>query len=518
MLVAMKGTRDAAALLGAGLILACVWLPFFLKVVHDLPVGFHSWKQGDCYAVAQRFLEDDNWDILDPRAQNLAPVDGKVNAELPVTAYLAAVGARVAGKQRLPEIYRILTLFMSALAPLSLFALVRSRTGSFVAGLLPMIFLATCPIFVYYASGFHPDSAALGPLLMGVALVLSSGGGRRPQLRLSLGIAAMTLGGLMKMSMAPYLLVPAAVVWFRARRAHPGARAVALLKAIPSSVYTSLGLSATLLFGQAAYLRVRAAAYGPTFFTAGPHPFRSFEDLGRVARQMWAVWLSDLFTAPHLLVLGIGVAMLIVWGIVGRQVDDLTVSSTVVALVMSSLFVLFGQQYAWHDYYAIAAFYPMAALLVTRLAVEMWSVGSSSMVRTGRPLMALLLVGVSLPLIYPLSGRLDQRVSSWWLHQNLWLRHAKAALDGCGARCGGPIVVLGTMSPNLALAYLDRQGYIPDPDEVLSMDFFRYLGRRGVKTVVTNREGLKELEGTEFYQGFRVISKTSDFAVIVRRE
>ncbi|MCG6963264.1 MAG: glycosyltransferase family 39 protein [Acidobacteria bacterium] len=514
----MKVTRTAAVLLGAVLILGCLWLPFFLVVVQDLPVGFHSWKQGDCYAVALRFLEDDNWNILDPRAQSLTPVDGKVNAELPLTAYLAAAGARIAGKQHLPEIYRTLTLVLSALAPLALFTFVRGRTGSFVAGLLPMVFLATCPVFVYYASGFHPDSAALGLMLMGLVVVLSSDGGKRPQLRYSLGVAVMTLGGLMKMSMAPYLLVPAAVVYFRARQARPGAGVAALLKLIPSSVYTSLGLSATLLFGQAFYLRFRAAVYGPTFFTAGPHPFRSLQDLVQVVRQMWVFWLGDLFTAPHYLLLGLGLAMLIVWGIVGRPLDDLTVSCGVIALVMISLFVLFGRQYAWHDYYAIAAFYPMAAMLVTRLALEMWRVGSLSELRTGRPLMTLLLLAASLPLGFPLNGRLETRVNHWWRHEITWLTSARVALDACGARCSGPVVVLGARSPNLPLAYLDRQGYIPDPDEILSTNFLRYLSNRGVRTVVASRDGLKELERTDFYRRFRIISKAPDFAVIIRRE
>ncbi len=518
MLFAMKGTRNVAALLGAGLILACVWLPFFLGVVHDLPIGSHSWKQGDCYAVAQRFLEDDNWDILDPRGQNLTPIDGKVNAELPLTAYLAAAGARIAGKQHLAEIYRALTLVLSSLAPLALFAYVRSRTGSFVAGLLPMLFLGTCPIFVYYASGFHPDSAALGLLLMGLVLVLLSGRGSRLQPRFSLGVAAMTVGGLMKMSMAPYLAVPAAVVYFRAREARPGVKTTTLLKLIPSDVYTSLGLSAALLFGQVFYLRIRAMVYGPTFFTAAPHPFKSFEHLGLVVRQMWGVWLGDLFTVPQLVLLGLSAMMLVVWGFLGRRVDDLTVSSGVVALVMASLFVLFGQQFAWHDYYAIAAFYPIASLLVIRLTLEMWNLGSSSELKTARPLMVLVLAGLALPMIVPLNGRLEQRVTPWWRRQTEWLRSARAALDACGARCAGPVVVLGAKSPNLPLAYLDRRGYVPDPDVILSGDLASYLGQRGVRTVVAKEDAFGEMEGAGCYQEFRVVSKTSEFAVIVRKQ
>jgi len=108
----------------AVLVMAALWGPIFVPMAHDMPFGFHSWKQGDCLAIAQQYLEDDSWNILDPRVPSLLPVERRVNAELPLTPYLAAVGARMFGRSHLVDIYRILTLLLSALGPLALFGFV----------------------------------------------------------------------------------------------------------------------------------------------------------------------------------------------------------------------------------------------------------------------------------------------------------------------------------------------------------------------------------------------------------
>lgn len=522
----MKVRNVAAAMTVAGAVLLCLWGPVSCNVMHDLPLGRHSWKQGDCLALAQRFLGDGNWNILDPRGQSRIPVDGKVNAELPLTAYLAAVGARALGARRLEEIYRLLTLLFSSLAPLSLFVYVWRRTASVAAALFPLAFLASCPVFLYYATGFHPDPAAFGVLMLGLMLLLAERADRPAGWQTLAGIGAMTLGSLMKLSLAPYLLVPAVLALHRSRQ---GGHVVGVrtLTSIPRAVRAALVGSGLLLVGELVYLKIRAIAYGPTFFTAAPHPFRSLSHLASVAERMWNGWLPDLFTPPQLLVLGVCTLALVVWGFSGRKPDELTIASGVAALVMVSLFVLFGKQFAWHDYYAIATFYPLAGLLVVRLSLELWEIGNTSRVASARPLTALVFLAVGVAMALPVGERVTARTSPWWRNQVAWLGEARELLDGCGRPCRGEVAVLGSKPPNLALTHLNRQGYVlgPDLDGGLGVPALgsvdgvaRYMREHNVRVLVVKQTLLNRLPAGDVERWFAVAARRPEARVLLLRE
>ncbi len=523
---AMTRMRWIAGLLVASVVLWGVWGSFFLGVLHEPPFGMHSWKQGDCFALAQRFLEDGNWDILDPRGQSIVPVEQRVNAELPLTPWLAAASARVLGPERLPEAFRVFTLFFSALGPLALFVFVRHRTGSLVAGMLPMVFTAASPIFAYYASGFHPDAAAFGLMMMGMVLLLMAGDGKRSRLWTIAGVALMTLGGLTKMSLAPYMAVPAIVVYHRWRVGNPGAPSWAVLRHLPPGVGSAFGISGFLLVGQFFYLQARSVAYAPTFFTASPHPFTSLDHLSTVVTRAWDTWLADLFTPPQLVLLAIVLGVQLVWAFTERKVDDLAVASAVTAGVMVFLFLFFGKQFEWHDYYSIAAFYPLAALLVARLTLEVWEVGRRSDVETARAVTALLLAGLAVMVVLPLQGRLAHRVTPWWRAQTSWLHQARKTLEECGDHCDGPVAVLGAQAPNTALTCLDRQGIVLGsrigtglgvPPMSSMADVAAFLDSRGVKVLVIKRSVFDSLGPDVVRRWFRKVSGEGDGLVFVRK-
>lgn len=527
ILTIMRTRNVAAAMTVAGVVLLCLWGPVFHNVMHDQPFGKHSWKQGDCLALAQRFLGDGNWDILDPRGQSRIPVDGKVNAELPLTAYFAAVGARAVGAWRLEEIYRLLTLLFSSLAPLSLFVYVWRRTASVAAGLLPLAFLATCPVFLYYATGFHPDPAGFGLLMLGLMLLLAERADRPAGFRTVAGIGAMTLGSLMKLSLAPYLLVPAVLALHRSRQGGDVTGVRTLLTSIPRAVRAALVGSGLLLAGELVYLNIRAVAYAPTFFTAAPHPFRSLDHLASVAGQMWNGWLPDLFTPPQLIVLGVCTLALVVWGFSGRRPDELTIASAAAALVMVGLFVLFGQQFAWHDYYAIATFYPLAGLLVVRLSLELWEIGNASRVASARPLTALVFLAIGVAMALPFGERLELRTSPWWRNQVAWLGEARGVLEGCGRRCWGQVAVLGSEPPNLALTHLNRQGYVLGLglDGGLGVPALgsvegaaRYMRERKVRVLVVKQTLLDRLPAGDVDRWFAVAGRSPGAQVLLLRK
>lgn len=453
--------------------------------------------------------------------------DRRIPAHGALTAYLAAVGARALGAWRLEEIYRLLTLLFSSLAPLSLFVYVWRRTASVAAGLLPLAFLASCPVFLYYATGFHPDPAGFGLLMLGLMLLLAERADRPAGWQTLAGIGAMTLGSLMKLSLAPYLLVPAVLALHRSRQ---GGDVVGLrtpLSSIPRAVRAALVGSGLLLVGELVYLKIRAIAYAPTFFTAAPHPFRSLSHLASVAERMWNGWLPDLFTPPQLLVLGICTLALVVWGFSGRRPDELTIASAAVALVMVGLFVLFGKQFAWHDYYAIATFYPLAGLLVVRLSLQLWEIGNASRVGSARALTALVFLAVGVAMALPVGKRVTSRTLPWWRNQVAWLGEARELLDGCGRRCGGQVAVLGSKPPNLALTYLNRQGYILGPglDGGLGVPALgsvggvaRYMREHNVRVLVVKQTLLNQLPAGDVDRRFAVAGRGPGARVLLLRE
>ncbi len=510
------------AVFAAAVFLALLIGPCFATVAGDLPFGPHDWAQSDRYAVAQRFLDDDSWNIFDPRVLTRFPVDGRVNVELPLTQFLAARIAHLAGRQSLPFVLRLTTLVLSMLGPLALFVLVWTRTRSFIAGLLPMVCVAASPILVYYATNTLPDGPGLGLTLIGFALLLS---GENPpsSRRTVLGIAVMTLAGLVKMSFAPYLLVPAALLVIQRHNRREGPT----LGGLPRGPAIALPFSAALLLVQVVVLKYRARAFSPTFCTADTHPFTSLHQMAEVVRVMSSGWLGDLFSMPQLVVLAAGLALVVFSMFSRRRPDDLAVASAVAAGVMVALFILFGSQLAIHDYYAIAMFYPLVALLVVRLAlaVSAWCDRADVLWRRWSAMTLLLVATFAAAL--PVGENFQRRTTPWWRMQNEWLREARRDLDACGDRCAGPVAVIGSQPPNLALVYLGRQGYSTGimVDDTLAParfasfeDAARYLDRHGVCVLVVRRRAMRTLPQAELDRDFAAVDETGEGYVFVRRK
>ena len=238
---------------------------------------------------------------------------------------------------------------------------------------------------------------------------------------------------------------------------------------------------------------------------------------------MWNGWLPDLFTPPQLIVLGVCTLALVVWGFSGRRPDELTIASAAAALVMVGLFVLFGQQFAWHDYYAIATFYPLAGLLVVRLSLELWEIGVAS----ARPLTALAFLAICVAMALPFGGRLELRTSPWWRNQVAWLGEARGVLEGCGRRCWGQVAVLGSEPPNLALTHLNRQGYVLGPglDGGLGVPALgsvegaaRYMRERKVRVLVVKQTLLDRLPAGDVDRWFAVAGRSPGSQVLLLRK
>lgn len=521
----MSWRWDALGLAGAVAVLAALLGPYFLTVAGELPMGPHDWKQADCLAVAQRFLEDGGWNPLDPRILSMFPPGGRVNFELPLIPFLAAALARLVGEQHLVVLTRSLTLMVSLLGPLALFLLVWRRTASFVASLLPLVFLAASPVWAYYATTFLPDAPALGVALYGLALVVEDG--RERAARPLWGIALLALAGLLKMSFAFYLLVPAALAARRAWQVPGPSGILAPLRRLPPAPVAALSASFLLLAAQVAWLQYRAAVFQPTFATAAPHPVTSLSHLAAAVRVMHREWLGDLFTAPQLAVLAVALAVPLSRGLSRRRPDDLAVASAVAAAVTVVLFVLFGHQLAYHDYYAIAVFCPLAGLLVVRLSLALRETRSRITNVLGRAAADAVVLATVLAVATPLVDAVSARTGPWWRLEQEWMRDARGDLEACGERCAGPVAVLGTRAPNLALVYLGRRGYVLGLDMTSGRGATRFasfehgvdfLDRRGVRVLVMRWQLLGVLPEASLRRSFEAVDEHGGALVFVRRE
>jgi len=511
----------AGALAAAAVALALLIGPLYLTVAGELPFGPHDWKQADCLAVGERFYQDHSWNILDPRVLSRFPVDGRVNFELPLAPWLAAAAARLSGGDRVAANLRLITLLMSLLGPLALYAVVWTRTRSFLASFTPLLFLVGSPVFAYYATGSLPDAPGLGLFLVGLAFLLGDGtapSGRRQVF----AIAAMTLAGLVKMSYAPYLLIPAVLLLWRRREPLAGAR----LLGLPAVPVVALAVSGVLLAAQVVMLRLREAAFAPTFCTAEPVPITSLAQLVGVVRVMRREWLADLFSPPQLLVLAAAVAVVLVRRIMRRPADDITVATAVSAMVAGTLFIVFGRQLAFHDYYAIALAGPLTGLLMVRFALVVWARRERTVSLARQIGLDLVLVAAGLASVVPLQSAFESRTTPWWRSQNEWLRDARRDLDACGERCEGPVAVLGSMPPNLALVYLDRRGYVLGLDltsgrGAVKFDSFeegvRFLDTHGVRVLVMRWQELRVLPLDGLRRDFVAVDQEGEGYVFLRR-
>ncbi len=508
-----------AAASAAVVVLVLLIGPLYLSVAGELPFGPHEWKQSDCLAVAERFFEDESWNILDPRVLSRFPVDGRINFELPLAPWLASVAARLGGEGDVAADLRMITLLLSLLGPLALFVLVWSRTRSFLASFAPLMFLAGSPVITYYATSSLPDAAALGLCLTGLTVLLAGASPPSPR-RQVFAVALMTLAGLVKMSFAPYLVVPAVLLWRRRKRT-PGVPRSGL----PLAPVLALASSAMVMVVQVILLKVREAAFAPTFCVAGPVPITSLDELAKVIHVMRREWLGDLFSVPQLVILAAALAVVVARRFARRRADDLTISSALAATVMVALFLLFGQQLAYHDYYAIAIVGPLAGLLVVRLALTLWQWREWTGALLGQVGLDLTLIAISLASALPLEPAFQRRTDGWWRSQNEWLRDARRDLDSCGERCAGPVGVLGSEPPNLALVYLDRRGYVLGTDLTSGHGATRlrtvdrtalFLDKRGVRVLVVNRELMKKLPLDQLRRDFVAVNEEGEGYVYVR--
>ena len=457
--------KNRIALLVAGLLFLLLSLVYYAPSLGWLPQGIHEWAQSDRLSLAISFYNN-GLNFFRPQTLNLTSIDGVAGVEFPIVPYLAALGAKVFGKSSLIVIYRGLNVSTAWLSYWFLFRLVFERTRHFVAALLPGVFLATSPVFAYYAGNFLPDPVGVAITLVASYYLLRFA--QHQQFRdLLRAICFFTLATLIKTSAAIYLMAAmgSVVLW-----TYLYATVLTLRQKLWFMVLCAGSL--LLVVGYALYNRHLNEVYSSTSFLAQPMPIESTEQYEMVITRINDLWLYEYFTKPHYFIFkccGV-VCLLSLLRIV--RTEWLWAGQIILAAIGSWVFFkLMGRQLADHDYYVLAPCWPGIILLVALAAVQatswqlprmQWNYGLRFINYAAFGAALIGLIWVALPQYRARMSDDYPPFSDYYTYR--WMRGGAAAMQAAKVPATATLLVLGEDAPNLSLVYFDRCGLVWKPD------------------------------------------------------
>jgi hypothetical protein len=135
-------------------------------LTREFILDFHAWRQSDTAAFTRGYLVD-SFNPFDPSIDRY-PCDkkgakfGRVEAELPVVAWLSALPLKIAGVTEPSAPYlRSVSILLFVVAALYLFALVRALGGDERDALLAVAAFALLPLSIYFTRTPQPDGPSL---------------------------------------------------------------------------------------------------------------------------------------------------------------------------------------------------------------------------------------------------------------------------------------------------------------------------------------------------------------------
>jgi hypothetical protein len=350
-------TRSAQwAALGIFVVLSLVFYGPFLG---RLPEGLHAWAQADRLALALNFY-DFGFDFWHPRTSSLNSIGGITGVELPLPAYLAALGGRVFGRGAISVVFRLIDVAITVLGFWYLFRIVFERTHSFVAALVPAAFLLCSPTYAFYAGTYLPDPVSLSLSFVGYYYWLrffDTGVFRN----LVVAIAVLTLASLLKTTTALYLaaIVGITMLWATQQSELLSSRQRQWLLVL---VGVAFGLQALLM----RHNQALNTTYASLQFLAELRPITDAETSHRVWTHLWREWFAEFATHTMYRVLAVCALLLLVFGRANLRRANLPLTLLVLGGVGIAyvFFQLMGAQFDVHDYYMICSFAPPAVLLL----------------------------------------------------------------------------------------------------------------------------------------------------------
>ncbi|MDO7845250.1 glycosyltransferase family 39 protein [Hymenobacter sp. M29] len=437
---------------------AILYVPYLAK----LPDGIHAWAQADRLALAINFY-DYGFQFFTPRTSNLSSIGGITGVEFPLQAYLAALGGLVFGRENIGILFRLLDVAMVLLGFFYLFRLVYERTGNFVAGLVPGVFLLVSPAFGFYAVSTLPDPFSLSLSFIGYYYWLRFMDRRQfadlLTALLVLGLAALIkttvllhLGAVLGITSLWCFLYPD-LLSFRQRLYFLGV-ALGVLGAIAGVYFRTQYLNAT---------------YQSSMFLAEARPITDPQTRHEVVRNVHNMWSGQYAALWQYAALGIAGGLLVVFARRNlRHYLPLTLL-LLAALAVAGLFVqLMGAQFRDHDYYMICSLFPPAILL---LLLALLNLGryQGTVGRIMRLGLAVLVVFSLVRAYKHLHRRMSDDYPPFTPYGHLWMRGGAAELARLHVPATATILLFNEPAPNLGPVYFDRRGQIwqaPDTAQV----------------------------------------------------
>ena len=443
---------------------------FYGPYLNDLPNGIHTWAQTDRLSLALNFY-DYGFDFFTPRTSSLESIGGVTGVEFPLQAYLAALGGLVFGRGSIVTLFRLLDVAVTLLGFYYLFRLVFERTGHFVAGLVPGVFLLASPFFAFYAGGFLPDPFSLSLSFVGYYYWARFFESRHfPDLRVA--VLVLGLAALIKTTTVLHLSAVASitVLWafmqpdrltLRQRLEFLGLMALVLATVVGFFLHNQ-HLNETYQSGQ---------------FLAAARPIPDPETLHDVLRDVRRGWLFEYATTTQYRTLAVCGVLLIIFlrRNLGRYLPLtlLLLAAVAIGLLFAQLM---GAQFGVHDYYIICAGLPPAVLLLVLALLNLSQY--TGPVRYGTT------VGLAVLVFFLAANgykRLQRRSSddylpfSPWAH--VWMRGGAAEMAQAGVPAATNVLYFNERAPNISQVYFDRRGLTWIPPSVATTKADDFLGR-----------------------------------------
>ncbi|UYZ62083.1 ArnT family glycosyltransferase [Hymenobacter weizhouensis] len=462
---------------------------------------------------------DYNFDFFHPRTLSLVTVDSVTGVELPLQAYLAGLLGLVVGRANITVAFRCLDLAMMVTGFYFLFRLLFESTGRFWAGLVPVAFLLTSPVFIYYSGTYTPDPFSVS--LLAVATYYYWRFYYRDRQFRHL-VAATLLSGLamlVKLSSGVYFIAFSSVIlmlsyfW------------PSLLTLRQKIAFLSLiaGIILTLL-GYVLYHHYLQEAYGPGLFLAKALPIQSFREHEQIWEKMRLCWSFEYFTPAGYVLLKGGVIVLLLYAVLRwRQVpaySPVGMLLVLCALGVLGLYILLGSQIPVHDYYIIAPLLPLLLLLV---CAATWCVAAVFNRGWGRWLTtAVLMAAVAWPMYAGFRHHHARMADPYKPHSDSyvyrWLVGGEDKLRAAGVPASAFILVLGEDAPNLSLVYFNRRGIVWKPElaQLQAETVLRSMAGRRLAYLVMRRQILELLrqQNPALLNSFRLVLLSGDCAIL----
>ncbi|MCC3155934.1 glycosyltransferase family 39 protein [Hymenobacter sp. 15J16-1T3B] len=486
----------------------------YLPYLTHLPEGIHTWAQADRLSLALSYY-DRGMQFLRPRTYNLSSIDGVVGVEFPIIPYLAALFGKVFGRGTVVPAFRGITIGLSVLACYYLFRMVFERTGSFVAGLVPGIFLLTSPVYAFYSGNFLPD--APGAALSLVAYYYFLRYYQQPRFRdLALGLVLFTLATLIKTSAGVYLLAAYGVTL--------------ILSYFRNSLFTTrqkvwflllMGLSFGAVLGYIFLNKWLNTTFDSTMFLAEPRPLTTTEEANKTYEEVMRTWWNEYFTQVHYWVLAACWLYTFVGALWNQRREPMLATQVWVSLLGALAFLwLMGRQFGAHDYYILSPFMPLLLLVLVQTLVR---VATLPLPRLAVPT-ALGVLAAALLIIGTVRHR--ARMSDDYppfsdFYDYRWMRGGAQLLNQAQVPADATVLVANETAPNIGLVYFDRRGLAAErfilqtePSEVV-----RFMAERGLDYFIMRRKDSDELRAAHstLFSVLEPVTESADVTVLRRR-